>query len=133
MDTGSMFGFLDIIVFGCGLYSVYSWYMLTQKQQILKTFLVAADTNPEHCKDIKGFADFMGKKLLITAFTMLAYGGISLYSDYVRDLGKAIWAVIAVFLAVVIWYCVQLRKADALYFQKGAKRGNTIKDKALKK
>ena len=133
MDTGSMFGVLDMIVFGCGLYSLYSWYMLTKKQRILKTFLVAADTNPDNCNDISAFTAFMGTKILVLSFTMLVYGGISLYSDYVRDLGKAIWAVIAVFLAVVIWYCVQLRKADALYFQKGAKRGSTIKEKALKK
>lgn len=132
MDTGSMFGALDMIVFGCGLYACYSWYMLTKKQQIVKTFLVAADTNPEHCSDMKGFTAFMGNKILILALTMLVYGGISLYSDYVRDLGKIIWALIAAFLAVVVWYCVQLRKADALYFQKSAKKGS-IKEKALKK
>ena len=39
----------------------------------------------------------------------------------------------SLFLAVGIWYCIQRRKADKMFFDKGAVKGNTIKNKALKK
>lgn len=133
MDIYSSFGFIDLIVIACGVYGFYSWYMLVYKHEIKKTFLVGANTNPANCTDVEGFAGFMGTKLLILSAGMVIFGGISAYNSYVQRIGIIIWIGMALFLALIVWYCVYLRKADQLYFSTGAKKGNTIKNKALKK
>ena len=133
MDIYSSFGFIDIIVTVVGVYGFYSWYMLVKKHEIKKTLLVGGDSNPAKCKDIEGFAGFMGKKLLILSTAMVVFGGISAYSSYVQSIGNIIWAFLVLFLVVVIWYCVQLRKADELYFEQGVSKGTVIKNKALRK
>lgn len=130
MDTTySMFGFIDLVVCGCGVYGLYSWYMLVKKHKILKTFLLGADTNPEQCKDLDGFATFMGPKIMILSIVLLAFGGLSAYNSYVQPVGAIVWVGMAIFFVVIIWYCVQLKKADGIYFDKGKR----IKEKALKK
>ena len=133
MDTNSMFGFIDIIVVGCGAYGIYSWYMLVKKLEIKKTFLLGSSTMPEDCNDVQGFADFIGTKLLIFSIVMMLFGGISAINDYVQSVGDVIWVFMALFLAMLAWYCAQLHKANQKFFTLGAKKGNSIKNKALNK
>ena len=38
---------------------------------------------------------------------------------------------LAIFLAIIVWYCVYLRKADGMFFSAAGKK--SIKDKALKR
>ena len=133
MDIYSSFGFIDVIVAVVGVYGFYSWYMLVKKHEIKKTLLIGGDNNPAKCKDIEGFAGFMGTKLLILSAAMVVFGGLSAYSSYVQSVGNIIWVGLAIFLAVVIWYCVQLRKASELYFDKGTAKGNMMKNKTFKK
>ena len=133
MDIYSSFGFIDVIVAVVGVYGFYSWYMLVKKHEIKKTLLVGGDSNPAKCKDIEGFASFMGPKLMILSTAMVIFGGISAYSSYVQSIGNAIWVGLVLFLVIVIWYCVQLRKADKLYFDQGNPKGTVIKNKALRK
>ncbi len=133
MDIYASFGLIDIIVMCVGVYGFYSWHMLVNKHEIKKTLLVGGNTTPEQCNDIEGFASFMGPKLLILSATMLIYGAISAYNSYLGDVGMLLWIGMAVFLAVIIWYCVKLRKADGLYFGISGKSGKSIKDKALKR
>lgn len=134
MDVYASFGFIDLLVIGCGFYGFYSWYQLVRQHEIKKALLVGGDSTPERCADIEGFAGFMGPKLLILSGDMVIFGSISAYNSYGGGVvGNLIWPLMGVFLAIIIWYCVQLRKADKLYFDHGAKKGNTIKEKALKK
>lgn len=133
MNTGSMFGFMDLIVIGCGVYGIYSWYKLVKEHEIKKAYLVGGTSQPSDCKDVPAFADFMGTKLLILSLGMIIFGGVSAINDYVQSVGAIIWVLMAIFLALIIWYCVQLRKADQMFFSKTAKTGNTIKNKALNK
>ena len=133
MDPNSLyssFGFIDIFVIAMGVYGLYSWYMLVKKHEIKKTLLIGGSTTPEQCTDIEGFAGYMGSKLLILSADLLIFGSFSAYNSFVADVGAILWVGMAVFLAIIIWYCLQLRKADEKYFQK---TGRSIKDKALKR
>ena len=133
MDPNSLyssFGFIDIFVIAMGVYGLYSWYMLVKKHEIKKTLLLGGSTTPEQCTDMEGFAGYMGNKLLILSADLLIFGSFSAYNSFVADVGAILWVGMAVFLAIIIWYCLQLRKADEKYFQK---TGKSIKDKALKR
>ena len=125
------FGIIDVIVVCMGVYGFYSWYLLMQKQEIKKTLLVGGALTPEQCVDVEGFGKFMGTKLLVLSTTLVVFGGISLYDSNVSDLGAVLWVAMAVFFAVIIWYCVHLTKAQKLYFN--VKSGKSIKDKAMNK
>lgn len=129
----SSFGVIDLIVLAVGFYGFYSWYLLTKKQEIKKMLLLGGAYTPEQCTDVKGFADFMGRKLLILSAAMILYGGISVYDSMVNQIGAALWIGMAIFFAVIIWYCVELRKGNSRYFSEDAKNGKTIKEKAMKK
>lgn len=129
----SSFGFIDIIVICGGIYGFYSWYMLVKKHEIKKTFLLGGSTTPEQCVDIEGFAGYMGNKLLILSVDLLIFGAFSAYNSYVEEVGMALWIGMVIFLAVIVWYLMHLRKADELYFSAAGKSGKSIKEKALKK
>lgn len=133
MDIYASFGFIDLIVIGCGFYGFYSWYLLVYKHEIKKTLLLGGNTTPEQCTDVEGFAKFMGPRLLVLSAAMVVFGGISAYNSYGSGIGNFLWVGMALFLAVIVWYCVQLRKADHLYFHDNEKKEKSIKEKALKK
>lgn len=132
-DLYSSFGIIDIIVMCVGVYGFYSWYMLVNKHEIKKTLLVGGNLTPEQCLDVEGFADFMGKKLLVLSADLLIFGGLSAYNSYIAEVGAVLWIGMAIFLAIIVWYCVYLRKAEGLFFQGMGKNGKSIKDRALKK
>lgn len=129
----SSFGIIDMIIFVVGFYGVYSWYLLTKKQEIKKLLLIGGNYTPEQCTDVKGFAEFMGTKLLILSGAMVVYGAVSAYDSMVKSIGVALWICMAIFLAVIVWYCVELRKGNSRYFSLDAKAGKSIKEKAMKK
>ena len=129
----SSFGFIDLVVMGVGVYGFYSWYMLVKKHEIKKTLLIGGNGTAAQCTDVAGFAEFIWPKLLVLSAAMLIFGGISAYNSYVGDVGMVLWIGMAIFLAIIIWYCVQLKKADKLYFSTTPQKGKSIKDKALKK
>ena len=132
-DIYASFGFIDIIVMCVGVYGFYSWYMLVKKHSIKKTLLIGGSNTPEYCVDVEGFADYMGTKLLILSADMLIFGAISAYNSYVKELGAVLWIGMAIFIAIIVWYCIHLRKADAMFFNVNGKSGKSIKDKALNK
>ena len=133
MDFNSSFGFIDIFVVCAGFYGFYSWYKLVKEHEIKKTFLIGGNSTPQQCTDIEGFAEFMGNKLLILSAAMVVFGSFSAYNSFVADVGPSIWFGMAAFLVIIVWYCVQLRKAATLYFNEKGKNGKSIKEKALKK
>lgn len=131
MNTGSMFGFIDMVVLGCGLYGIYSWYLLLYKKEIKKTFLLGGDYQPEGCSDIDGFAKAMGTKLLIVSIAMILFSGLSLYNDNVASVGVFYWIALVLFLVLLTWYSAMLRKYNKQFFAES--RPKNIKDKALNK
>ncbi len=133
MDTVQMFGFMDYIVLACGVYGVYSWYMLVKKHEIKKAFLIGGDNTPEKCTDVAGFADMIGTKLLIASIGMIVFSCLSLYNSYKQDLGAVFWVAMVLFLGMLVWYCVMLRKAHLKYFPTGPVKSSNIKNKALNK
>ena len=131
MDANSMFSFMDLLVVGCGVYGIYSWYLLVYQHEIKKAFLLGGDYRPEGCKDIQGFAKAIGPKLLATSIGMLVFSGLSLFNDKVANIGVIYWIAFVLFLALLIWYSMVLRKANKEYFAEN--KSKDIKNKALNK
>ena len=63
MNTNSIFGLMDILIIGAGLYIVYAWYLLKFRGEIKEGVLVPQGW-ASRCKDIDGYRNFISNKLL---------------------------------------------------------------------
>lgn len=116
MDTGSMFGIMDIIIVAAGVYILYAWYLLMFKGEIREGVLVPQGM-AKRCRDLDGYRRYIGPKVLLFAIAALISGGINLYSDYVSQIpGPVYLGVTALFFAVLIWFIMQTKKAQKEYF-----------------
>ena len=116
MDTNSIFGIMDFLIIGAGVYIFYSWYLL-QYKGVIKEGVLVPQGWASRCKDLDGYRSFIGPKLAALGVVSLVSGGISLYSDYVKQLNSFIYlGVTAIFFIVLIWFVTQTKKAQKLYF-----------------
>lgn len=116
MTDQSMFSLMDILITGCGLYLFYCWYLLKFRGEIKKGVLLP-DRSTETCRDLEGYRKAIGGKLLAFAAVSLLAGLMGLYSDYVKPINTYLYlSLMAVFLAVLIWFTRAAKKAEKEYF-----------------
>ncbi|MDD2958138.1 MAG: hypothetical protein PHE06_08445 [Lachnospiraceae bacterium] len=117
MDTNSVFGLMDVIVFGCGLYIIYVYYLLMAKNEIKKGVLVPQNTEPKKCKDLEGYKKFMGPRTLIFGIVATLSGGLGLYQDFVGPIDSRLYlAFVVLFIVVIIWFIMAVKKAEKLFW-----------------
>ncbi len=116
MNTNSIFGIMDFLIIGAGIYILYSWYLLMYKGEIKEGVLVSQGW-AKKCKDLDGYRKFIGTKLLALAVVAFLSGGVCLYSDYVKPVPSSIYlGVTALFFIVLIWFITQTKKAQTQFF-----------------
>lgn len=116
MQFDGYFSILDWVVLAFGVYALYAAWILKREGKIVKTFLVFKDSEGKRCKDIQGFAAHMSPKLWALGIVMIAYSGISLINTYVMTVSSLVWVMMAVFLAALLWYGMEVKKAMKIYF-----------------
>lgn len=110
MDTmGSLFGFIGL---ACGLYVLYAWYQMKTSGEINATILLPRSENPNKCKDKKAYIQAVLPKMLVLGIAAIIYGVI----DIMGIEGVALWAVLAVFMVILIWFGVTTSKLYKKYF-----------------
>lgn len=110
MDTmGGFFGFLGL---ACGIYVLYAWYQMKTTGEINATILLPKSENPNRCKDKKAYIQAVLPKLLVLGISAVAYGVI----DIIGVEGTALWVVLAVFMAILLWFGVTTSKLYKKYF-----------------
>lgn len=116
MGFDGIFNLIDLLVLGFGFYAMYSAFVLRQEGKIVRTFLVFKDTDLNSCKDLQGYANCMSPKLWALGIVMVAYSVISLLNTYVVKIETLFWVMMAVFLLVLFWYGLEVKKAMKEYF-----------------
>ncbi|MDE6961979.1 MAG: hypothetical protein K2P27_14155 [Lachnospiraceae bacterium] len=116
MGFDGIFNMLDILVLGFGLYAMYAAFVLKREGKIIRTFLVFKDTDLNSCRDLQGYANCMSPKLWTLGTVMVVYSGISLMNTYVVEIWTLFWLMMAVFLVVLFWYGLEVKKAMKKYF-----------------
>lgn len=111
-----IFTLVDVFIFGCGFYAIYSAYVLRTEGRIIPTFLLSKQTEPSACKDVDGFSRFIVPKLQLLGGIMILEGAIALINTFLVDIGTLNLVVGIVFFVVLIWYGFQCRKATDTYF-----------------
>lgn len=108
--------FVDMLVLMCGIYAIYGAYVLRRDGRIIRTFLVFKETDLNSCKDLQGYANYMSPKLMTLGGVMAAYGAVSMVNTYVVQINTLFFVMMAAFLAVLVWYGMEVKKAMKKYF-----------------
>jgi len=116
MNTSEIWGMMDVLILAFGVYAVYAAGVLKKEGRIIKTFLVFKDTDVESCRDLQGYANLMAPKLRTFGMSMVAYGIIAFLNDYVLDIGTLYMVGLGIFVLVLIWYGMEVKKAMKEYF-----------------
>lgn len=111
-----MFGFLSVMVIGCGLYSFYAYFQMKKGGPINEALLLGRSYEEYKCKDKVGFLKEALPAVLVFACSAVVYGVVDFIHCYIQPLGFADTAGLILFLAVLVWYLVYTSKLKKRYF-----------------
>ena len=107
----NMWGFMDVIFAGAGLYVLYAAFLMKTTGEIKTSFLMNKDVELKKCKDLEGYKTFIFPKMVIFGVSTLLYGGAGMINSYVFSFPLPVYVVfMAIFMIVLIWFAVQARK-----------------------
>ena len=117
MNTGSLYALIDAMIAGCGVYVIYLYITMVKTGVIKESMLMPKNLDGKKCKDKEGFIRFIGVKQLIFGIIAIISGIIGLIQDFTGSVGIPVYmTMVVVFLAYIIWYCVQIKKAEKMFW-----------------
>jgi hypothetical protein len=108
-------GLIDGIIFACGVYLLYSAYLMKTKGELKVGWLISKNVNLDRSKDVPGYISYMYPKVLIFSICTLIYGAMGFYSTYYGNLGIIQTVTFGVFFVVVVWFAFISTKASKKY------------------
>lgn len=108
-------GLIDGIIFACGIYMLYSAYLMKTKGELKVGWLVSKNINLERSKDVPGYISYMYPRVLVFGFCTLFYGALGLFSLYYTLLETVQMAIFILFFVIVIWFAYISTKASKKY------------------
>lgn len=113
-----IFSLIDIVVLGCGVYSLYTVYAMKQTGEIKKGWLISNQIDVDTCKDKEGYINFISIRTIILGIIIIIYGGIGVINSYLFELPSSlIYGSMIVFFICLIWFAVSSSKANKVYFK----------------
>lgn len=117
MDSGSVFGLMDLMVLACGGYILYAYYLLMTKNEIKKGVLLPQNQEAKKCKDMEAYKKFIGPKTLLCGLAAVASGGVGLYQDYVGPVSIILYqGLFILFIVIIIWFVVSIKQAEKRFW-----------------
>ena len=112
MDTNSMFGFMDLIIVGGGLYVIYLYIVMVRTRKLENNALLPKEYDPKKCKDVEAYIRYIGPKMLTFGIVATLCGLIGLVQDYTKKIGYPVYLVgMVIFVIAAVWYSVAIKKA----------------------
>lgn len=111
-----MFGFLSVIVIGCGVYSLYAYIQMKKGGPINEALLLGRSYNEYKCKDKDAFLQKALPAVLVFAFASLLYGVVDFIHCYVQPIKTIDLICMIIFFAVLIWFLIYTGKLKKNYF-----------------
>ncbi len=115
-NMNSVWGFIGIIVFACGIYAVYSYIKMKKDGEINASILLGKDSMYKTCKDKEGYIKKAGPALLAFGLVALIYGILDIIHCYVYPMAVADTAGMIVFFVVLVWFAVYTARLRNKYF-----------------
>lgn len=109
--------FFGLVAIGCGLYCLYSAYMMKKTGIISKTLMLDQETAKLKCTNVGEFLLSVLPCTIILGIVVTMYGAIILLDSYVVDCGIILTILLLLSGAVLIWFAVVTSKAKKKYFE----------------
>lgn len=106
---------LDIMILACGLYMLYSAYLMKSRGELKSGWLVSKNINLSNSRDVPGYINYMYSKVIIFSIATIIYAGIGIFNTYVYDIMTIQFLGFGVFFIFVIWFAVCSMKATKKY------------------
>lgn len=108
MGSDSFMQLFDLVIFGYGLYMVYSAFQMKKTHQppamlINQTELIGA-------RDVKGFCEAMFRPFVIFGVMAALYGVLGLINDMVITIPAITFGSIILFLIMCYWFFQEMKK-----------------------
>lgn len=128
MDQNGFNSIFNLITLGYGLYAVYTWFRLLREPLFSNPLLIPKDLSPKDCLDAETYVAYIRPRTLILGIIAAISGGVGLIGEatgFLSAVAAAIGLDVAMFqliflvalpLAVVIWFAVCLVRAQRKYF-----------------
>lgn len=110
---GNLFAIIGI---GAGLYCLYAYIMMKNKNEINKNVLLPKGVDANKCKDTKAYIKAVSLPLLVLAIVLIVYGGIEVINEYFFKVGNVLFAALCVVAVVLIWFAAVTKNANKKYF-----------------
>ena len=108
--------FFGIFSMGCGIYCLYSFYMLKFKNQIANKILLPNDIDVKKCKDVEGYCKEAGFPLLLLGAVTTLYGASDIYHTRMGGSDILFLIMMAVLFITLVVFVVLIRKINKKYF-----------------
>lgn len=109
----AIFGIFSL---GCGLYALYSYYLLKFKKEINGSMLLPKGVDVRNCKDIKGYCVDAQKPLLPLGIVVTLCGAVDLFNTYFGGVDVLFFFMMGAVLVVVVFYSIRIKKINQKYF-----------------
>lgn len=115
-NMDSIWGFIGIVVFACGVYAVYSFIKMRATGEINASLLLGKDSMYKTCKNKEEYIQKAGPALLIFGIAAVAYGALDIVHCYVYPMTVADTVGMVVFFIVLVWFAVYTAKLKREYY-----------------
>lgn len=112
----SVFGFVSIMAFGCGIYGLYAYIRMKMDGHINETLLLGKKYSEHMCKNKEEFVKKALPAVLVFGIVATVYGVIDMIHCFVTPIPVLDYTGLAVFLGVLVWYMVYTTKLKNKYF-----------------
>ena len=115
-NMDSIWGFIGVIVFACGVYALYAFIKMKMTGEINATLLLGKDYIYKKCKNKDAFIKKAGPALLVFGIVALVYGAIDVIHCYVYSMEIVDTVGMIVFFIVLVAFAVYTTKVKREYF-----------------
>ncbi|MEE0418919.1 MAG: hypothetical protein UDG86_02605 [Lachnospiraceae bacterium] len=112
----NMFILMDMLVVGCGVYVLYAFYLMKAKGEVKESLLLSNGAKMAKCKDKNAYMAYISPRLLIFGLATIICGGLGVWNDYTNVFGLGYLVVMVIFLAMVVWFAMAIKKSLKMYW-----------------
>lgn len=116
MNVGELTSWVGFMVFGGGIYCLYSCFIMKFKGIINENLLLNKEVRYKKCKNKEAYIKEIFPSLLVFSIFTTFCGGVDLVNTFVGDLGKLYVISLALFVASFVWFMVQSKKCRDRYY-----------------
>lgn len=115
-NMDSIWGFIGIIVFACGIYAFYAFIKMKTTGEINASLLLGKDYIYKKCKNKDAFIKKAGPALLGFGIAAIIYGAIDVIHCYVYPMAVVDTVGMVLFFIVLVAFAVYTTKIKKEYF-----------------